>query len=499
MKTRNGYAWITTLLLCMHAGVLMARDTVQRETYIVRFNDMPAAAIDGDPSLSALSLPSTVSVKKELRHVFWGAIVKATPTAIEALARHPAVRSVEPSRPVSISEIDQDPEDEPPVQPPPILPSAPAPDVELPASLDIIDNRSGTRDGEYSPMGDGAGVRIYVVNTGVSAHREFRGTGKLQHGFSISANPGDFVGSGMLAASIAGGNHAGVAPAASIVSVKVGHDTVESADLLLGLEWIASNLVRPAVVNIGFTVDASSAIDTAVRNIYYAGAIPVVSAGGGNGDTCTRSPARSSYALTVGGYVGPNTRDEQSSFGPCVDLFAPSPGVGASANGTESYIAYESVSIATAIVAGAAANYLSLHPGASPMEVKKRILETATYKRLENGGDGSPFRKIYTRFTKPVEGTFGSEMPTNLRAQWQACYGVYHLTWDRPEYATHFFVYTADNPDFYNQSLLQTTTSMSAEINVTTSTYVKVVGTFGYGYSSPLVMDDPLVRHSYCY
>jgi subtilisin family serine protease len=94
---------------------------------------------------------------------------------------------------------------------------------------------------------------------------------------------------------------------------------------------------------------------------------------------CTRSPARTPAAITVGGSTRGDVRDTTySNFGSCVTLFAP---------GTDSRT-IGGTSMAAPHAAGVAALYLEQRPTAQPATVKALIVDSATTDVLGDIGAG---------------------------------------------------------------------------------------------------------------
>jgi serine protease len=150
---------------------------------------------------------------------------------------------------------------------------------------------------------------------------------------------------------------------------------------------------------------ASTALDDAVRASIASGVTYAIAAGNSNTDACSQSPARVGQALTVGASTSSDSRASFSNFGTCVDLFAPGQGITSAwmTNDTATNT-ISGTSMATPHVAGAAALYLSTHPGDDPATVNAALVNIATTSHLTGIGTGSPNRLLYSIFdSQPVD------------------------------------------------------------------------------------------------
>ncbi|MCU1373821.1 MAG: hypothetical protein JWO68_1107, partial [Actinomycetia bacterium] len=250
--------------------------------------------------------------------------------------------------------------------------------------LDRLDQRWHPLSGSYSYDDDGAGVRAYVVDSGINwDHVDFGG--RIVPGYDIyNGGSDDCNGHGTHVASIVAGTTFGVAKAATIVPVRVLSCTGSGwiGDAINGINWAVADAQAagaPAVINLSVGTGISASIDYAVENAVNAGITVVVAAGNNGGDACNYSPAHDPAVITVGSVDRYDARVGTSNSGSCVDLYAPGTNiVGASHTSTTGSVLKSGTSMAAPHVTGLVARYLSSHPTATPAEVDAALKAAAT-------------------------------------------------------------------------------------------------------------------------
>lgn len=317
-----------------------------------------------------------------------------------------------------------------------------------PWHLDRINQQSGPLDGDASlgPL-TGAGVTIYVVDSGTRlSHEQFGGRAlagadpvTTSGQAPIEPRSSDCDGHGTHVAALAAGQTVGVAPGATVVSVRVldceGQGTVEN--VVKGLQWIRSHHVsgRAAVVNLSLAVDRydnGEEIDAQVKAMIAEGMVVTIAAGNGEKDidgenqpfdACLISPGHVPSAITVAASTAADRPASYSNFGPCVDLFAPggnsanpmvsawfgndvNDGVDATrAAGNTSddawYMANQGTSMASPLVAGYAALLAQQQPGLCGTQIHDAIVQRATPNMLA-GVDATTANRLLYVDTTPI-------------------------------------------------------------------------------------------------
>ncbi len=269
--------------------------------------------------------------------------------------------------------------------------------------IDRVDQRDLPLSGSYTYDTTASGVHAYIIDTGVLlSHTQF--SGRVGNGYDAVTSGGDANdcnGHGTHVAGTVGGTTYGVAKGATIHPVRVlgctGSGT--NSGVIAGIDWVAQNRVLPAVANMSLGGGASQATDDAIARLTNAGVTVVVAAGNSNDNACNYSPARAPSAITVGSTTSTDARSSFSSFGTCLDIFAPGSSIlSAWYTGTSATNTISGTSMASPHVAGVAALYLANNPSATPSQVTTAIINNSTPNKVTSPGTGSPNRLLYSLF-----------------------------------------------------------------------------------------------------
>ncbi|KAJ8044115.1 hypothetical protein HOLleu_11493 [Holothuria leucospilota] len=276
--------------------------------------------------------------------------------------------------------------------------------------LDRIDQKYLPLSDTFDPVGDGEGVTIYILDTGINdLHDEFEGRNVELHSV-MGRNGSDCHGHGTHCAATAAGNTYGVARKANITSIQCmqcGGAGVIS-DIVAALEWVAANATTPAVVSMSIAGSASPDLDEAVEAVTNkSGILVVVAAGNGEANACTWSPPRVSVALSVGATDENDNTWSDSNRGGCVDLMAPGVDiVSAWKGGSDVSKTLSGTSMATPHVAGAAAVLLAQNPNQTAGELKANLQVKATAGAVNDCDEWTPNLLLYLG-----EGSGGGSVP----------------------------------------------------------------------------------------
>jgi serine protease AprX len=347
-------------------------------TAVASFAGAPAESLRG----SGLDVVSTQPAVRT-------AVVRGTPSQLLALARRDGVRGVAADAPLRPNGSDTD------------------------ATSSVLAwERVG---GDAGLPGAGAGVRIALVDTGVADTAALtRSSGRLVDAYNASRDRtfadgyghGTFMAGLMAGGPVAGtgGSGLGVAPGATVLSVKVADANGETSlsRVVAGLDWVAANAAQVDVASFAFSRSrpgdgyGADPLTDAVERVRDAGVAVVVSAGNTPGEV--GDPGFDPRVITVG---AADTRTSSVTVAPfsgsAVVAGVRKPDIVGSGVGVLSVLPPTSViatanpksrqtdllwrgsgtSEATAQAAGAAALFLSLYPNATPADVKASLRSAA--------------------------------------------------------------------------------------------------------------------------
>jgi serine protease AprX len=393
------------------AGGLVAAPALATVTAVVSFSGGPVALA----GVHVVARYPSVGV----------ATVTGTPAALARIAGQPGVRGIAPDR--SLRPNDADTDD--------------------PGSVLAWEHVGG----QAGRPGAGAGVRVALVDTGVSDSPALsRSSGRLVDAVNTSgdASGDDGYGHGTFMAGIlAGGPVAGtgdkalgVAPGATVLDVKVAdaNGSTSLSRAVAGLDWVAGHAGSVDVAMFAFSHPrpgdgyGADPLTDAVERVRDAGVLMVVSAGNVPGQV--GDPGFDPEVLTVG---AADTRDGRPTVAPfsggavVAGLAKPDlvgAGVGmlsvlppdsaiARANPGARHTDWlwrgSGTSQATAQTAGLAALFLHDFPNARPVDVKASLRSAAKPVRGRDAGAGLA---VVTH--RVVHGTNGSGAPLPASGEW---------------------------------------------------------------------------------
>ena len=317
--------------------------------------------------------------------------------------------------------------------------------------LDRIDQRNLPVNNSYVYDNTGAGVDVYVIDTGIRAdHQEFlnsSGTAsRVIFGTDTvgdsAVNGADTYDHGTGVAGIIGGRLRGVAKDVTLWNVRVvgarnlpGNSPAYSvSNFTAGVNWVTSNhLARPgipAVANVSLQYDLKGSANRAVKDSIASGVTYVIAAGNNSANATDYTPSRVVEAVTVaatGSYsVAPGTvnpedcppnltapeSDQRASFsnyGKVVDLFAPGVKIKMpSKSSATAMMECSGTSFAAPFASGVAALYLQTNPLAIPKKVRK-ALKTNASSVVTFPGDFTTTKLLYSRFNFSAVVTSGCD------------------------------------------------------------------------------------------
>ena len=387
---------------------------------------MPQAHADGPTSTYIVELQDGLSAKtviptllgsdaKILEKAISGGVATLTAAQAAALAENPEVKSVRLDTKVSTGGSRTT------TQPTGV--SASSVQSKAPWDLDILDSQTASLDTNYAAPNNGSGVSVYVVDTGVMrTHSQLAGV-SIATGYDFvsgDSDPSDCDGQGTGVASVIAGSSLGVAKGVSLIPLRVldCNGSGYASDLLAALDYIVTTHTAgtPAIVDIGLGADALTDLDTAVQNVINAGITVVVAGDFQNVDACQSSPGRVPGAITVAASTSANGEAANTSYGSCIDLYAPGQDVSiADITSTTSTATGSGTAYAAGIVTGIGAQILHNHPTWTPAQVSSQILGQAVSGKITNARSANKLANVglvWDSFVKASYMDFLHRLPT---------------------------------------------------------------------------------------
>ena len=357
-----------------------------------------------DKSVTSNEVPSLAEARAQgvvLRHVYEHsirgfAIMVPNEKALDAILRNPSVDYVQPD--VKVKAFSQ----------------------TLPTGVNRVDG-----DLSATKSGDGTGsvdVDIAVLDTGIDLSHPDLNVYKHTTFVSGTSTGNDDMGHGTSVAGIAAAKDdsqgvVGMAPGARLWAVKVLNKNGQGfmSDIIAGIEYVTDNAGQIDVVNLSLGGDGpNDALHTAIINSVKAGVTYVASAGNAGVDAASTVPASfpevitvsaigdfdgkcgalSTMTLTFGGKVN---RDDNfasfSNYGSAIDLAAPGENVATTQKGSSYRTDFSGTSASAPYVTGAAALYKSLHPSATPSDIRTALRSSGATPSTVCDGNGYGYFK----------------------------------------------------------------------------------------------------------
>jgi len=387
--------------------VTPATPLAEEKRYIIRY-EKDANAEEESKALKNKGL----EIKDTMTEAIEASVVMATPKEIEEVKKSDDVVSVELDYKVSV---------------------ASATNIW---GVDRVDQRVG-RDGQYNVPDGGAGVDVYVVDTGINPyHVEF--TNRIPQAWSgVYDGRGfhDCSGHGTHVSGTIAGTTYGVAKKANIIPVRTLDCNGQgwASTIMAGIDWAVSyhQPGQPAVMNLSIGGFVGAAFDQTVQSATNDGITVVAAAGNANQDACLTSPAKVGSAITVGATDIWDNMWSGSNYGPCVDVLAPGVGIVSAWIGSSTAPwTTGGTSMAAPHVSGAAAILLSQNRSMSPAQVHNSVVANATTGVINNLKWATPNRLLYIPSTTVAPPTITdmevADYTTNATLNMRSGPGTHH-------------------------------------------------------------------------
>jgi subtilisin family serine protease len=313
-----------------------------------------------------------------------------------------------------------------------------------PWNLDRLDQDGPSLNNSFTYETGATTPVIYVLDTGLNlTHTEFSNRVANCWWFTyLTSSCTDYEGHGTHVSGTALGTKYGVAKNAQLEFFKITNDNggTNSYYIALALKAVWDQISldhpnQPGVLNLSF--GCSPYCSTSYSEAYYFhqlvldNIMPVVAAGNDTWDSCDTSFGDLGgdpydYAIVVGATYINGSRDEiswYSNFGPCVTIFAPggsgytgdtARAIASAGTTSNTSVAYMSgTSMASPLVAGVIANYLSVYPTKTFAQIHDWLLAKARINKID-GLPGDTVNKLVSIHQAAAAQTIAFSPPTSL-------------------------------------------------------------------------------------